>query len=120
MKGAIEAHFKAAKKIVNVKYFDPSYSVRSIPADSEDSIFCWNLSRQAVYGAMAGLTEFCVGYWHGYFTLVPLKMMHGLHKCLDLSSQLWMSVLSITGQPSDWRAASLPQPVGEKPEECRQ
>jgi 6-phosphofructokinase 1 len=103
MKQAIEGHFKAAKKDINVKYFDPSYSVRSIPANSEDSIFCWNLSRQAVYGAMAGLTEFCVGYWHGYFTYIPLKLMHGLHKSLDMRSQLWLSVLSITGQPSDWR-----------------
>ncbi|HNX05887.1 MAG TPA: ATP-dependent 6-phosphofructokinase, partial [Opitutales bacterium] len=118
MKSAIESHFKAAKKVVNVKYFDPSYSVRSIPADSEDSIFCWNLSRQAVYGAMAGLTEFCVGYWHAYYTYVPLKLMHGLHKCLNLHSELWMSVLSTTGQPSDWRAAALPsaapEPCGEK------
>jgi 6-phosphofructokinase 1 len=116
MKKAIEEHFRTAKKEVNVKYFDPSYSVRSVPANSQDSIFCWNLSRQAVYGAMAGLTEFCVGYWHGYFTLVPLGMLHGLHKSLDLSSQLWMSVLSITGQPSDWHAASLPLPEESAPE----
>jgi 6-phosphofructokinase 1 len=104
MKQAIESHFKSSKKEVTVKYFDPSYSVRSIPANSEDSIFCWNLSRLAVYGAMAGLTEFCVGYWHGYFTYIPLKMMHGLHKSLDMRSELWLSVLSITGQPSDWRS----------------
>jgi len=103
MKQAIEAHFKSKQTAINVKYFDPSYSVRSIPANSEDSIFCWNLSRQAVYGAMAGRTEFCVGYWHGYFTYIPLQLMHGLHKSLDLNSELWLSVLSITGQPSDWR-----------------
>jgi 6-phosphofructokinase 1 len=105
MKQAIEAHFKAKQETINVKYFDPSYSVRSIPANSEDSIFCWNLSRHAVYGAMSGRTEFCVGYWHGYFTYIPLQLMHGLHKSLDLNSELWRSVLSITGQPSDWRKA---------------
>ena len=103
MKQAIEAHFRAAHKETNVKYFDPSYSVRSIPANSEDSIFCWNLSRQAMYGAMSGMTEFCVGYWHGYFTYIPLKMLLGLRKSLDMRSQLWLSVLSITGQPSNWR-----------------
>ncbi len=99
LKDAIEARFKAASKTVSVKYFDPSYSVRSIPANSEDSIFCWNLSRQAVYGAMAGYTDFYVGHWHGYYTFVPLSLMHGLRKSMSLSSELWMSVLSITGQP---------------------
>ncbi|MFA5257574.1 MAG: ATP-dependent 6-phosphofructokinase [Opitutales bacterium] len=105
LKEAIEAHFKSASKVVSVKYFDPSYSVRSVPANSEDSIFCWNLSRQAVYGAMAGLTEFCVGYWHGYFTYVPLPMMHGLCKSMALHSELWLSVQSITGQPSSFLPA---------------
>jgi len=100
LKGAIEAHFKKASKMVSIKYFDPSYSVRSVPANSDDSIFCWNLSRQAVYGAMAGYTEFCVGFWHGYSTYVPLQMMHGLRKSMALNSDLWLSVLSITGQPS--------------------
>jgi 6-phosphofructokinase 1 len=118
LKNAIEARFKAASKMVNVKYFDPSYTVRSVPANSEDSIFCWNLSRQAVFGAMAGLTEFCVGYWHGYFTYVPLRMMHGLRKTMSLESELWLSVLSITGQ-AQWLGACKPdtgtQTVSHKP-----
>ncbi len=103
LKNAIEEHYRRVRKTINVKYFDPSYSVRSVPANSDDSIFCWNLSRQAVYGAMAGYTEFCVGYWHGYFTYVPLALMHERRKTLSLRSELWHSVLSITGQPRDWR-----------------
>ncbi|MBN1403450.1 MAG: ATP-dependent 6-phosphofructokinase [Opitutales bacterium] len=105
LKARIEEHFKSVSKQVSVKYFDPSYSVRSVPANSEDSIFCWNLSRQAVYGAMAGYTEFCVGHWHGYFTFVPIKMMHGLRKSMALNSELWLSVLSITGQPPSFTPA---------------
>ncbi|MEI6654684.1 MAG: ATP-dependent 6-phosphofructokinase, partial [Verrucomicrobiota bacterium] len=35
--GQIEAHFKAANIPATLRYFDPNYIIRSVPADAEDS-----------------------------------------------------------------------------------
>lgn len=40
-----------------VKYIDPSYMVRSVPANASDSVYCLTLSQGVVHAAMAGLTN---------------------------------------------------------------
>lgn len=102
LKEKIEKAFKAWGEPVSVKYFDPSYIVRSVPANSSDCIFCADLSRYAVHAAMGGKTDMLVGNWHGEFTYVPLEATHGLTKRVDPMSRLWAGILSTTGQPPDW------------------
>lgn len=85
-----------------VKYIDPSYIIRSVPANSDDSIFCADLARAAVNAAMAGKTDMLIGYWHGEFTNVPLKAIHNKKKQIRVGSDFWNSVLTTTGQPCEW------------------
>ncbi len=87
---------------VSVKYFDPSYLIRSIPADSEDSIFCAEFGRYAVTAAMTGRTDMMLGYWNGRFTHVPLEEIHGKKRSVNPNGQLWRSVVGSTGQPLEW------------------
>lgn len=87
---------------VNVKYISPSYVIRSVRANSADSIFCADLARFAVDAGMAGKTDMMVGHWHGEFTNVPLKAVEKLKKYVRRESKLWMSVLAETGQPPEW------------------
>ena len=46
---------------ITLKYIDPSYQIRSVPASPSDSVFCWNMARNAVHAAMAGNTEMLIG-----------------------------------------------------------
>lgn len=85
---------------VNVRYFDPSYLIRSVPANSDDGIFCADLALSAVHAAMAGKTDMFVGYWHGVFTHVPLAAVAGKRRKVAPESSLWSAVLSTTGQPA--------------------
>ena len=87
---------------INVKYFSPSYTIRSVPANSEDSIFCADLARYAVDAAMAGKTDLMIGHWHGEFTHVPLDMVGAMIKRVRRDSRLWTGVLACTGQPVHW------------------
>ena len=87
---------------ISVKYISPSYVIRSVKANSADSIFCADLARFAVDAGMAGKTDMMVGHWHGEFTNVPLKAVDGLKKRVRHESRLWMSVLAGTGQPPEW------------------
>ena len=102
LKEAIGHAFADWGEEVHVKYFDPSYIIRSVPANSHDSIFCADLARCAVHGAMAGKTDMLIGFWHGVFTHVPLVAIAGRRKQINPDGHLWRSVLATTGQPTRW------------------
>ncbi len=102
LKRRLEQAFAQWGDPINVKYFDPSYIIRSVPANAADSIFCSDLARYAVHGAMAGRTDMMVGLWHGIFTHVPLGVVAGRRKSIDPKGNLWRSVLATTGQPPHW------------------
>jgi 6-phosphofructokinase 1 len=98
LKARIEAYFKAEKMPANVKYFDPSYYIRSLPASAYDSLLCERFARAAVHAAMAGKTDAIVGLWHNHLVHVPLATATGAKKRVNPESELWTSVLSLTGQ----------------------
>jgi len=106
MRDRIKAHFAARGREVNLKYIDPSYVVRSVPADAGDALFCNDLGRAAVHAAMAGKTDMVVGLWHNVMTHVPLSLVTRGKKKVALESSLWNSVLSATGQPARIGAAA--------------
>jgi 6-phosphofructokinase 1 len=99
LKRRIVEHAKAEAFPVDVKYFDPSYYVRSVAANSEDAVFCDQLARHAVHAAMAGKTAMVVSYWNGTFMHVPIDMVTSGSKQVDLEGPLWAAVLAATGQP---------------------
>ena len=92
--------FKDRRIEVNLKYIDPSYIIRSVPANPQDNVYCSQLAQHAVHAAMAGKTGMLVGRWHGTFVHLPLDLVtHGRRK-VDPTSELWHAVLETTGQPA--------------------
>jgi 6-phosphofructokinase 1 len=96
----IKDYFRNRSLEVNLKYIDPSYLIRSMPANYNDSIYCGFLGQNAVHAGMAGKTAMLVSRWHGHYVHIPIKAAVGKHKELELDSPLWRSVLESTGQPS--------------------
>ena len=99
LRDRIEAHFKTEKIPVVMRYFDPSYLIRSSPANAEDSILCDLFARHAVHAAMAGKTGLVIGYLHDRFIHVPIELLASRKKCLDPERLAWSAVLAATGQP---------------------
>jgi 6-phosphofructokinase 1 len=99
LRDAIARHLKARGVAGSVKYIDPSYMIRSVPANANDSIFCDNLARYAVHAGMAGKTDVMIGRWHRVFTHVPLPVVTRSKKQVDTDGELWLSVTETTGQP---------------------
>jgi 6-phosphofructokinase 1 len=95
----IEAYFKTEGIPVVLRYFDPSYQIRSSAANSEDAIVCDLFARNAVHAAMAGKTGLVIGFLHERFIHVPIELLAGHSKRLDPASGWWRSVLAATGQP---------------------
>jgi len=54
LKDRINAFFKQRRTEVNLKYIDPSYIVRSVPANAQDNVYCSRLAQSAVHAAMGG------------------------------------------------------------------
>ncbi len=93
--------YMAEQKVpISVKYIDPSYIIRSVPANSEDAILCDQFARMAAHAAMAGKTNLIIGLMHGQFVHVPISMVTSEKKRLDLASPLWRAVQASTGQPA--------------------
>ncbi len=96
-------HFFRERKIeLSLKYMDPSYAIRSVPANAQDNFFCQHLAQHAVHAAMAGKTGMLVGRWHGTYVHVPIPFVTtiGRHK-VDPHGDLWRAVLESTNQPAD-------------------
>ena len=100
LKDAIQAHFKAKKLPLNIKYIDPSYMIRSLPANANDSVFCGFLGRDAVHAGMAGKTKLVIGHWNNHFVHLPMEATAGRRKQVRPNGKLWTTVLESTGQPS--------------------
>ena len=101
LKDQITNHFKKKGTEVTLKYIDPSYMIRSMPASPPDSAFCLMLGHNAVHAGMAGRTNMVVGYWKGEFTHVPVSAAVSKRKEIDPKDKLWTGVLSSTGQPRE-------------------
>jgi 6-phosphofructokinase 1 len=97
--------FRAQGTSVSLKYIDPSYMIRSLPANARDANFCLRLGHAAVHTGMAGKTDVVIGSWRRRLTHVPIPMAIASRKKVDIDGYLWQTVLSVTGQADDLRSA---------------
>jgi 6-phosphofructokinase 1 len=81
-----------------LKYIDPSYMIRGVPANPHDSIYCVHLAQNAVHAAMAGKTGVAMGCWHGHYVHVPIGLAVAGRKQVDPKGDLWHSLIEATGQ----------------------
>ena len=98
LKEKIERHFADKKESVSVKYFDPSYSIRSIPARGTDAILCYTLAKNAVHAAMAGRSDCVIGQCASVYMNVPIGLATIERQKVDVNGMLWQSVVDATRQ----------------------
>lgn len=99
LKGKIGEHLSSRSIEHTVKYIDPSYTIRSVPANPNDCIFCGFLGQHAAHAGMAGKTGLLIGVWNNLFIHVPIELAVKKRKQIDPQGILWTSVLESTGQP---------------------
>jgi len=86
------------KMPISIKYIDPSYIIRSVPANANDRVYCGFLGQHAVHAAMAGRTEMVVAKIMDRYVHIPLDLVTKKRRKLDIRSGLWRAVLESTGQ----------------------
>src|SRR5271154_6413793 len=101
LRDKITEAFRAQGISVSLKYIDPSYMIRSLPANARDANFCLRLGHAAVHAGMAGKTDIVIGSWRRRLTHLPIPLAVASRKQVDTNGYLWQTVLSVTGQPDD-------------------
>ncbi len=99
LKGKIKEYFKKENIPVSVKYIDPSYIIRSTPANSYDSIYCARLGAHAVHAAMAGKTKCIASSVNNRFVYIPINAAVAKRNHVNTEGALWRDVLENTRQP---------------------
>ncbi len=100
LKERLNQHFTKREMNVSLKYIDPSYLIRSAPANPTDQLLCSRLAQNAVHAALAGKTGLLIGHWHGLMTHVPTLALAAVEQRINPQGELWFNVLESTGQPA--------------------
>jgi 6-phosphofructokinase 1 len=104
----IAEHLGAAGLSSSIRYIDPSYAIRSVPANAYDKAYCLRLAHHAVHAAMSGRTSMVVGRVRRRFVHLPISVAVSRRNQVDPHGDLWMAVLEATGQPM--RFGTPPRP----------
>lgn len=112
LKNLIVQYAKQKNIEVNLKYLDPTYSVRSTNAIASDQHYCANLAQQAVHGAMAGHTGCTVGMVGHRLVYIPFWAVEGIAQ-VDGAGRSWWRMVHGTGQPSFLKNPPTAQVSGE-------
>ncbi len=102
LKNAVEQYFKKITLEINLKYIEPSYLIRSVPANASDSIYCSSLGQYSVHAAMAGKTGLLVALRNNEYVHLPLSAAISGRR-IDPQGNVWLRVLETTGQPTTMR-----------------
>jgi 6-phosphofructokinase 1 len=98
LKDAIQGYFKKKGISITLKTIDPSYIIRSVPANANDRVYCGFLGQHAVHAAMAGKTNMVVAKIMDRYVHVPLDLIINKRRKLNIHSDFWRAVLESTGQ----------------------
>nr|AIE47270.1 phosphofructokinase [Hevea brasiliensis] len=97
----IKDHFAKENKMnITLKYIDPTYMIRAIPANASDNVYCTLLAHSAIHGAMAGYTGFTVGPVNGRHAYIPFNRVTEKQNKVVITDRMWARLLSSTDQPS--------------------
>lgn len=100
IKDKIKEYFTNKKIPYTLKYIDPSYIIRSIPANANDRVYCGFLGQHAVHAAMSGKTNMLVSKLQDRYIYLPISLVTQKRRKLNPDSNYWSAVISSTGQPA--------------------
>ncbi|CAO2829518.1 unnamed protein product [Amaranthus hypochondriacus] len=94
-------------KLFTVKYIDPTYMIRAVPANATDNLYCTLLAYSAIHGVMAGYTGFVAGKVNGNYAYIPVKDVAEARNVVDTKDHKWAWVRSVTNQPDFQKTTSM-------------
>jgi len=101
LKEIIQGHLTSLKMDHRLVNIDPTYMIRSIPANAGDRLYCTVLAQQAVHGTMAGFTGFSAGMVSTNYVYIPItEVIKAGPRKVDPHGQMWYRLVTSTQQPA--------------------
>ena len=86
---------------VNVAAIDPTYAIRSVPANAGDTQLCMMLAQHSVHGAMHGFTGFSTGMIRNSACYIPITtLMDAGARKVSIRSRIWQRMVALNDQPN--------------------
>ncbi|TDT87830.1 ATP-dependent 6-phosphofructokinase [Pseudodesulfovibrio indicus] len=95
---SLKNHFNDKGQEINLKFIDPSYLIRSVPANASDRVYCGFLGQNAMHAAMAGKTGMVITRLKSSMVHLPLDLVAVKRRRINTNSDWWCSVMEATGQ----------------------
>ncbi|XP_034698085.1 ATP-dependent 6-phosphofructokinase 2 [Vitis riparia] len=86
-------------ELFTIKYIDPMYMVRAVPANATDNLYCTLLAHSAIHGVMAGYTGFVSGPINGNYAYIPIAEVANAKNPVNTMDHKWAWVRSVNNQP---------------------
>lgn len=86
-------------ELFTIKYIDPMYMIRAVPANATDNSYCTLLAHSAIHGVMAGYTGFVCGPINGNYAYIPVDEVAKAKNKVDTRDHRWSWVRSVSNQP---------------------
>lgn len=61
---------------LTIKYLNPTYAIRTTPANGGDIDLCHRLAHTAVHSIQAGYTDFSIGLVRSYPVMIPINLLN--------------------------------------------
>jgi 6-phosphofructokinase 1 len=98
LRDSIKKYMRDRNITHSIKFIDPSYIIRSVPANANDRVYCGFLGQNAVHAAMAGRTGMVVAKVMDRYVHLPIDLITRKRQRLNPESGYWRAVLESTGQ----------------------
>ncbi|XP_058114792.1 ATP-dependent 6-phosphofructokinase 2 [Magnolia sinica] len=92
-----------AGELFTVKYIDPTYMIRALPANATDNLYCTLLAYSTIHGVMAGYTGFVSAPINSNYVYIPVAEVAESRNVVDIKDHKWAWVRSVTNQPDFMR-----------------
>ena len=100
IKERLKKYLKEKDINATVKYIDPSYMIRSVPANGADNVYCLLLGQNSVHGVMAGYSGFSVALVNNKVVYIPIdQLVKNSPRAVNPNGRTVERILSITHQP---------------------
>lgn len=86
-------------ELFTLKYIDPTYMIRAVPANATDNLYCTLLAHSSIHGTMAGYTGFVSGQINGNYGYIPIEEVAAAKNMVDIKDHKWSWLRSVTNQP---------------------
>jgi 6-phosphofructokinase 1 len=84
----------------SVRSIDPTYAIRSVPANAGDCLLCAKLAQNAVHGIMFGFQGFSTGSVRNSICYIPLTtMILAKTSRVSVLSRPWLRLMAMNSQP---------------------